>query len=96
MAAADEEECGSQFAPCLEEPGAFLDETAKGRDACAGGDHEKWGAIHFGGEVEGRVRGFNLETDVVARLQFEEGFGADADKAFASALESFLFQNSEG
>ena len=33
---------------------------------------------------------------MVARLQFGEEVGADADKAFAGALESFLVQNSEG
>ena len=91
MTAADEEERGRQFTACVEEEaGAFLDETAEGRDAGAGGDHYQWGAIHFSGKVEGRVRGFDVKTDGVAWLKVGEEVGADADKAFAGALESFL------
>ena len=90
MAAADEEERGSQFAACVEEARAFFDETAERRDAGTGGGLDQWSAIHFAGEVEGWMRGFDVKTDGVAWLKVGEEVGADADKAFAGALESFL------
>ena len=96
MAAADEEQRGSHFAPCFEQSSALLDEATEGRDAGAGCDHDQRGIGHVGGEVEGRVRGFDVDVDVVARLDFGEEVGGDADEAFAGALESVLVEEAKG